>query len=563
MTGHPLTRRAVLRGAGAGLGALAFGRALGSAPAGARLLSGTVDAATGAARPGVLQLARVWVSTPAEVARLAAFDDTHARFADGSVEVLLWPGDRARLEASGLRHRITVADLAARDAERRAAEAHLRPAVSADAPGLRDRYRTLGDYEADLLALATAHPDKVRLATLPRTSLEGRDVWVIEIATDVAARDGRPVFYMDGLHHAREWPSGELVIMYAHMLLDEYGTDAQVTRLVDTTRTVLVPVQNPDGFVRSRDALTSAVSTTTPVTVPITISDFEYHRKNMRRHSSLPEELGAGIDTNRNYAFMWGGSGSSSAPDSQTYRGAAAYSEPESENIRDLLAGLQATCVLTHHTYGELCMRPWGALRGQESPDEDLQRELGAQMTGHNGYANIFAWQLYDTAGTSRDWAYAATRSLVWTFEHCRGEFHPTYAATIPDLWARNRPAFLIAHEAAADPAMHAVVTGRFVDTTGAGLPGVTVTVRRTFSTPQAGDRDPVAEVVSTAMAAGHDGAFVYHVNPSTRPTVAMEGGAEAWALVATAADGRVLHTTAVTVGRGERVDLGDVAVPG
>lgn len=554
-----MSRRALLRASALGAGALA----LGGSPAAARTLGGTTGA--GATRRSVLQLARVWVSSSGQAAALAAFDDTHARFSDGSVEVLLWPGDAARLDAAGLKFRITEHDLAARDAQRRADAMRAAPGAASDVPGARDTYRVLGDYEADMRALVDAHPDKARLFALPTKSLHGRTIYGIEIATDVTREDGRPTFYMDGIHHAREWPSGEVVIMYAHDLLSSYGSDAQITRLVDTTRTVLVPVQNPDGFVRSRDAATSLVSANTPVTVPTfptaIVGDFEYHRKNMRRHTDRPEETGAGIDTNRNYALMWGGNGSSGSPSSQTYRGASPYSEPESLAIRDLLLSINATCVLTHHTYGQLCMRPWGALKHMTSPDEDLQKHLGGEMTGHNGYQNIYAWQLYDTAGTSRDWAYGATRALVWTYEHCNGEFHPNYAQTIPDLYTSNRDAFLVGHEAAADPALHVVISGRVVDSTGQPV-NAEVSVRR--PTPTETHLGDFVDEYYEFGAHAPLGAFEVHANPSSRPHIikpdeGVVGPREKFTVRVTA--GGASRELTVDLERGESADLGTITL--
>lgn len=46
--------------------------------------------------------------TRAQRKLLLGFDDTHTVFADGSVEYLLWPGHPARLQATGLRHEVTV-----------------------------------------------------------------------------------------------------------------------------------------------------------------------------------------------------------------------------------------------------------------------------------------------------------------------------------------------------------------------------------------------------------------------------------------------------------------------
>jgi hypothetical protein len=101
-----LDRRTFLKGLGVGLGSVAV-----AAPArAAELLQ----------RGEKLQLARVWAPTTADQKLLAGFDDTHEVFEDGSIEILLWPGDLARLQETGLSYEITVHDLVARDAELRA-----------------------------------------------------------------------------------------------------------------------------------------------------------------------------------------------------------------------------------------------------------------------------------------------------------------------------------------------------------------------------------------------------------------------------------------------------------
>ena len=38
--------------------------------------------------------------------------------------------------------------------------------------------------------------------------------------------DGKPVFLIMGVHHAREWPSSEHTIEFAYDLLTNYGRDS-------------------------------------------------------------------------------------------------------------------------------------------------------------------------------------------------------------------------------------------------------------------------------------------------------------------------------------------------
>ena len=110
------------------------------------------------------------------------------------------------------------------------------------------------------------------------------------------------------------------------------------------------------------------------------------------------------------------------------------------------MKGQQVTAYLTNHTYGRLCMRPWG-YTNHPSPDSDFQEDLGAQMCDYTGYSNQIGLSLYPTAGTSRDWSYGALRTIVYTFEH-GSVFHPAYGANIPSTYALNRPAWLLLAEA-------------------------------------------------------------------------------------------------------------------
>src|SRR3990170_8374422 len=87
-----------------------------------------------------------------------------------------------------------------------------------------------------------------------------------------------------------------------------------------------------------------------------------YKRKNCRMYDGQesgsgecalatgPGGYGAGIDLNRNYGGFWGGPGASDLFADPTYRGAEAFSEPETQNIRELVSSRQVTTLITNHT---------------------------------------------------------------------------------------------------------------------------------------------------------------------------------------------------------------------
>lgn len=61
-----------------------------------------------------------------------------------------------------------------------------------------------------------------------------------------------------GVHHAREWPAGEVVQELAFDLTHQNGKDPRVTALLDRVRVVIVPLVNADGFIASRNAVDPA-----------------------------------------------------------------------------------------------------------------------------------------------------------------------------------------------------------------------------------------------------------------------------------------------------------------
>lgn len=294
-------------------------------------------------RSGTTQVVDVATPSRADRARLQGLglDLTEHGDAD-SVEVILYGDDDGRrLREAGFTYTVRIADLAARDAQnRRADERYAAVTDVSPLPSGRDSYRHLADYEAELAQLVTDHPSLARPITLNHRSWEGRPIVGIEIASNPGVEDGKPVFVMLGTHHAREWPSAEHTIEFAYDLLRNYGKDTRTTGLVESTRTIIVPVVNPDGFEVSREARTG------PPSQDFSVHDFEMKRKNCRdavgrcdRRTRL-----SGVDPNRNYGGLWGGSGASPLVLSDAYRGPGPFSEPEVQTSRSWWTRARCRC---------------------------------------------------------------------------------------------------------------------------------------------------------------------------------------------------------------------------
>ena len=481
------------------------------------------------------------------------FDETHGHH-PGAVEIVLWPGDAARLTKLGLTWTVVTEDLLTDPSESRG------PDVLVRMPGPdRTDYRHLADYEAELKALAKKHPKIVRLITMPEKTLEGRTVYGVEIAHDVAGKDGRPGFLVDGMHHSREWPAGEFPMIYAHQLVEGYGKNAKITRLLKKLRFFVVPVVNVDGFDYSREA---------PVDGNSAAGQMAYWRKNRRSFTgvTLPEPIGVnpdayGVDPNRNYGYMWGDDigGSSEIQADETHRGSAAFSEPESRNIAQLMLGRPIVGLVTNHTSGRLVMHPWG-FTDDETPggDEKIFDGIGAKLAdAMGGYQNWSAIELYATSGGSRDWAYGALGALPYTFEH-GAAFHPPYGTGVGAIYEDVLKAFDIAANAATNPRYHSVISGT-VTQRGKKVPATLTLTKKIVNPLWPGNPSGVEKITQTFKAstvAASNGAFAWHVNPSARPWVAG-GAGETYTL--TVAYGGETRTFRILAKRGQAIRLGTI----
>jgi Zinc carboxypeptidase len=464
-----------------------------------------------------------------------------------SIEVVLHGRrDARKLRRAGFRYRVRIKDLVARERRNRRRDSRFAArAAASDLPSGRDSYRRLPDYDFEMKRLAMRYPGLVKPITLNHKTVLGRDVNGIEITTNPNnTQDGKPVFVNMGVHHAREWPSSEHAIEFAYDLLRNYGRSQRVKRLVQRTRTIVVPIVNVDGFNISREA------------APLgDFSQFDYEMK--RKNCSLsrftpPQYQGGtcennpagrlrGTDPNRNYGGLWGGNGASPTWSSDTYRGDGPFSEPEIQNIHELVQTRQVTNLITNHTFSNLVLRVPGVADMGFPHEEPAYKALGKRMTDHNRYRNIPGFMLYDTTGSTEDWSFWTAGGWGFTFEIGPTEFHPPYqTGVVAEYLGRepaagagrggNQAAYYEMLEATADEGMHSVLTGE-------APKGWTLKIHKRFLTSTSPVHDEPNDTTpgpaikfedflqSTFLTPG--GRFAWHVNPSTRPIVAGRYGRE------------------------------------
>ena len=359
-----------------------------------------------------------------------------------------------------------------------------------------DTYYRYDDLTRLIHAFAEARPDLVQVESIGK-SYEGRDLWlatVTRFATGPAAE--KPAFWVDGNIHATEVSASSAALYLLHKLTTEDGTNADVTRVLDTRAFYIVPRVNPDGAELAladrprwlRSSVRPYPFDEDPVEglqredidgdgrmlsmrVPDPNGAWTPHpdepRLMIRRGPTdvggayfrlLPEgrllnydgvqikvqRPKEGLDLNRNFPSEWRPEGE------QPGAGEFPASEPE---IRALVAFIVShpniTGGVTFHTFSGVLLRPYGTKADDQMPAEDLWtfQKIGAKGTELTGYPNISVFHDFKyhpkevTTGDFDGWLYDTLGVYAWTTEL----WSPQRQAGLKDYkfidWFREHPA--------------------------------------------------------------------------------------------------------------------------
>jgi len=305
-------------------------------------------------------------------------------------------------------------------------------------PGPDSNYHDYNEMVAEIQQAAADHPAIFNLFSLG-ASYQGREIWAGKISDNVGADENEPEVLFTHHQHAREHLTVEMALYTLKMLTDEYGTDSTITNLVNTREIWLVFDMNPDGG-----------------EYDIATGTYRSWRKNRQPNSGSSN---VGTDLNRNWGYRWGCcGGSSGSTGSETYRGASAFSAPETQRVRDfvnsrVVGGVQQIkTTIDFHTYSELILWPYGYTTTDVPSDmtqdeHDAHVAAGQAMAATNGYTPEQASDLYITDGTIGDWTFGVHKIFSYTFEmyprtSSQGGFYPP-DEVIPAQTSRNRQAIL------------------------------------------------------------------------------------------------------------------------
>ncbi|MEO1714669.1 MAG: M14 family metallopeptidase, partial [Bacteroidota bacterium] len=199
-------------------------------------------------------------------------------------------------------------------------------------------FYTYQEMLEELEEMQAAYPDLIS-SVMPIGDIltyEGRPIYMLRLSDNPNQDEsGEPEVLYTALHHAREPGSLSQMIYYLWYMLENYGTDPEVTYLIDETEMYFIPCLNPDGYIFNQ--------TTNP------------DGGGLWRKNRVPNPDGSvGVDLNRNYGFGWGFDdfGSSPNPQSVVYRGPEAFSEPETQAVRELCNDHEFRIALNYHSFG-------------------------------------------------------------------------------------------------------------------------------------------------------------------------------------------------------------------
>ncbi|MEN8651461.1 M14 family metallopeptidase [Streptomyces sp. 21So2-11] len=307
-----------------------------------------------------------------------------------------------------------------------------------DFPPADSKYHNYAEMNAEINARIAAYPSIMSKRVIGKT-YQGRDIVAIKVSDNVGTDEAEPEVLFTAHQHAREHLTVEMALYLLRELGEDYGTDSRITQAVNGRELWIVPDLNPDGG-----------------EYDIASGSYRSWRKNRQPNSGSSY---VGTDLNRNWNYNWGCcGGSSSSRSSETYRGAAAESAPETKVVADFVRSRvvggkqQIKAGIDFHTYSQLVLWPFGYTYNDTAPgmtadDRNAFAAVGQKMGASNGYTAEQSSDLYITDGSIDDWLWGSQKIFGYTFELYPGSasgggFYPP-DEVIERETSRNRDAVL------------------------------------------------------------------------------------------------------------------------
>ncbi|XP_057306237.1 carboxypeptidase B-like [Hydractinia symbiolongicarpus] len=251
-----------------------------------------------------------------------------------------------------------------------------------------NQYNTYENIKQELRSLANRYSEKASTFSVGR-SYEGEEMLGIKITDGNSG--SKPVVWIDGGIHAREWISPATVMYFTKELLTSSRSD--VSDALSKYEFYILPVFNVDGYKYTHTG----------------------GRARMWRKTRSRSGNGwcVGADPNRNWDHKFGGVGTSSNPCQDTYHGTSAFSEIEVRQVANYLRRLNLKSYWNVHAYSQLVLTPWSYTTRLPADYGEIKRVadifVNAVSRRYRTYyrAGPPSRILYAVAGGSIDWVYA------------------------------------------------------------------------------------------------------------------------------------------------------------
>jgi hypothetical protein len=358
-------------------------------------------------------------------------------------------------------------------------------------------YDETGGIRDQLYAAARNNPQLVKLEVLGHTG-QGREIIAVKLtqAAQELPDGNRPAVLYSSTQHAREWISTEVNRRLMNHFINRWrANDREIRKLLQTNEFWFILVANPDGY-------------------QYTFDHERLWRKNLRDNNGDGQtQVGDGVDPNRNFPNHWGydNEGSSSIQSSDTYRGPAPTSEPETRAMVGLLDRIGFAFQVNYHSNGQWLLYAEGWQTSTPTADDPIYYAMSGNLDApaiaqfHPGLSSDV---LYVTNGETTDYAHATTGALAWTPELSAGcdgcgFVFPDDDALVQAEFERNLPFAMSVARSAVDPANPKTVTGIttkpfYVDSEDpykSSNPGVQLSFTKSYGDPQ-----PVAVLAKRSL---------------------------------------------------------------
>src|SRR5262245_2443823 len=360
-------------------------------------------------------------------------------------------------------------------------------------------YDEAGGIRDQLYAAARSNPQLVKLEVLGHTG-QGREIIAVKLTQSAKEQpDGRhaAVLY-SSTHHARDRNSTEVNRRLMNHYIDRWrANDREVRKLLQATELWFILVANPDGY-------------------QYTFDHERLWRKNLRDNNGDGQtQVGDGVDPNRNFPNHWGWDkeGSSSIQSSDTYRGPAPMSEPETQAMVGLLDRIGFAFQVNYHSNGQWLLYAEGWQTSTPTADDPIYYAMSGNLDApaiRDFHPGLSSDVLYVTNGETTDYAHAVTGAIAWTPElsaGCNGcgFVFPDDEALVQAEFERNLPFARSVADSAVDPANPKTVTGIttkpfYVDSDDPykrSNPGTQLSFTKSYGDPQ-----PVAVIAKRSLGA-------------------------------------------------------------